>query len=483
MDWWYLGLGIIAYVAYVIVRAPLRHIPGPFLSRISTYPESQAFRRGGRSFWVDSLFRQYHSKVVRTGPHSVYFNDPEAMKQIYGHGKGQGVFPKSKHYESFDTSDESLFSTRSKERHARKRRIVAHGFSAQAQLQSETYIDGVMANFFTAIDRQRGTAVDLYLWYEFFTMDLLSELAFGQCLNTLKAGRPHKYSKLVEESQRFSNLSTFLPFGKKSPYVLSWVPLPFIQQLWRARVEYLAFVKDVIEQRFGRDLKNRWDKKSGRQDIIQRFVEARDAETDSIMDFNELRAESASLMVAGASTGSVTMAWATYYILRHPTIKERLITELKAIDGPLTYSSLNKIKLLEGILNEVLRMHPPIGVAMPRDVPTGGAEICGIYVPGGTSVGVPAFTIGRNPEVYPNPNTWDPDRWLTADANMKTCFLGWGAGSRKCIGINLAMMFMSKLIGELFLRYDLELEDPKLQLTMQEYTIIKPAERVKVLVN
>jgi len=55
-------------------------------------------------------------------------------------------------------------------------------------------------------------------------------------------------------------------------------------------------------------------------------------------------------------------------------------------------------------LFKCLRLHPPIGYAMPRDTPPGGAVICGLFIPGGVAVGVPAVTIGRHPMVYKNPD-------------------------------------------------------------------------------
>ena len=122
--------------------------------------------------------------------------------------------------------------------------------------------------------------------------------------------------------------------------------------------------------------------------------------------------------VAGASTGSVTMSWMIYYLCKTSSIKGKLVKELEAffadnLDGsnPIPFTSLNKLSLLEAAEIECLRMHPPIGYAMPRDTPAEGAVICGVYVPGGVAVGVPAATIGRHPMVYKNPDQWLPERW------------------------------------------------------------------------
>lgn len=311
----------VAYPLYSIVYglffSPLSKIPGPWLTRISSIPEANALKEQRRTQWVNSLFEQNPGAVaVRTGPKSVSFNHPDAIKAIYGiplssprislkvltaspgHGKGHEEFGKSSWYDAFSTTGESLFSTRSKKRHAMKRRMVAHGFSAQSLQSFEPYVDLTMAKFLKKMDKFARTQepFDIYFWFELFTMDVMGELALGSNFGVLEAGKPARYSTLVEQSQRFGNLSGMLPFGKASVRVLSWVPMPYVQRLWKARVEYLDYARQALEKRFQEDRKQVLPSGKPRQDIMQRFIEARDPETGRQMDFDELRAETSSLM-------------------------------------------------------------------------------------------------------------------------------------------------------------------------------------------
>ncbi|OAG10169.1 cytochrome P450 monooxygenase [Paraphaeosphaeria sporulosa] len=480
-------------LVYRLCFSPLSKLPGPWFTRISTIPEVNALKEQRRTKWVNTLFEQNPGAVaVRTGPKAVSFNHPDAVKAIYGHGKGQEEFGKSSWYDAFSTTGESLFSTRSKKRHAMKRRMVAHGFSAQSLQLFEPYVDLTIEKFMKRMDEfaQTGDPFDIYFWFELFTMDLMGELALGNNFGVLEAGKPARYSKLVELSQRFGNLSGILPFGKYSKRVLSWVPLPYVQQLWKARVEYLEYARHALEKRFKNDRAQVAQSGKQRQDIMQRFIEAKDPETGRRMDFDELRAETSSLMVAGASTGSVTMNWMIYYLCKNPQIKTRLIHELDTMfpneqdcGKPLPYTQVNTIRLLEHAEIECLRLHPPIGYAMPRDTPPGGAVICNHFIPGGVAVGVPAATIGRNAAVYPDPDSFQPDRWADATAEMKTCFLGFGFGSRQCIGRNVANQFAVKMIASLLVRYEVEMEDPGLVLGTKEFTILKPDREYKVVLK
>ena len=120
-----------------------------------------------------------------------------------------------------------------------KRRMVSHGFSAQSLLSFETYVDFTLDKFMSKMDEfaKSGEPFDIYFWFELFIMDVMGELALGSSFGTLEAGKPAEYSRLVEQSQRFGNLSGMLPFGRESKRILSWVPLPYVQGLWKARVE------------------------------------------------------------------------------------------------------------------------------------------------------------------------------------------------------------------------------------------------------
>lgn len=77
---------------------------------------------------------------------------------------------------------------------------------------------------------------------------------------------------------------------------MSYVPLPNVQKLWQARLEYLEYARKALERRFNEDRKQLLPSGKPRQDIMQRFIEAQDPNTGYKMDFDELRAETSSLM-------------------------------------------------------------------------------------------------------------------------------------------------------------------------------------------
>lgn len=198
-----------------------------------------------------------------------------------------------------------------------KRRMVAHGFSAQSLLLFEPFVDTTLDKFTKRMDAfaETGQPFDIYFWFELFTMDLMGELALGDSFGVLETGKPARYSSLVEQSQRFANLSGMLPFGKSNVRVLSWVPLPTVQRLYKARLEYLEYARGALERRFQADRKQALPSGKPRQDIMQRFIEAQDPETGHRMDFEELRAETSSLMYV-------------FFLLWSPTVRLPRLTPL-----------------------------------------------------------------------------------------------------------------------------------------------------------
>jgi cytochrome P450 len=196
------------------------------------------------------------------------------------------------------------------------------------------------------------------------------------------------------------------------------------------------------------------------------------------------------------------MNWMTYYLCKNPSIKHRIVNELEEMfpdnktgNTNVPYTQLQHLSLLEHAEIECLRLHPPIGYSMPRDTPPSGAVISGVYIPGGVAVGVPPAIIGRNSTVYPDPDTWNPERWSTTTttggggagsedlARMKTCFLGFGYGSRQCIGRGVANQFVGKMMGRLLLRYEVRLEEEGLVLGTKEFTILKPDRSYNVVLR
>lgn len=138
-----------------------------------------------------------------------------------------------------------------------------------------------------------------------------------------------------------------------------------------------------------------------------------------------------------------------YGLMKHPDTMSKLLEELrKALsDGritlPVRYSDSIKLPFMSACIKEGFRIHPSVGLTMPRFVPPGGSEICGEYFPAGMRVGVNAHVTHFDKEVFgADAEDFIPERWLKGDAakmdvSFSACFMGLRATIliRSCRGI------------------------------------------------
>ena len=108
-----------------------------------------------------------------------------------------------------------------------------------------------------------------------------------------------------------------------------------------------------------------------------------------------------------------------------------------------------------------MRVHPGVGPSLERLVPPEGAELCGQLIPGGTTVGISAWTVNFDKGVFgSDADVFHPERWLEASEEqlkrMERTWFSFGYGTRACIGKNIAILEMTKLVPTLLRRYNLE---------------------------
>jgi benzoate 4-monooxygenase len=131
-------LPFLYYLLPYLRAAQIRDIPSPFPSAWTNLWLLYQCRTGKRYLAVHNAHAKY-GKLVRLQPHHVSVADADAIPQIYGHGNG---FLKSEYYDAFVSIKRGLFNTRDRAEHTRKRKTVAHTFSAKSVGQFEQYIHG-----------------------------------------------------------------------------------------------------------------------------------------------------------------------------------------------------------------------------------------------------------------------------------------------------------------------------------------------------
>jgi cytochrome P450 len=196
---------------------------------------------------------------------------------------------------------------------------------------------------------------------------------------------------------------------------------------------------------------------TGRQDILAMLLEARD-EAGQPMTDRELRDELMTALVAGHETTATSIAWALERILSHPHVLARLKSEVRdAGEVDAEPEKLTSLPYLDATIKEVLRLRPVVplvGRVLQKPYRLGGYDL-----PAGTTVAPNIFLAQRNPDVYPEPDAFRPERFLDVQPDPVS-WLPFGGGIRRCIGASFALYEMKIVLGTILARCDLELAQP-----------------------
>lgn len=154
------------------------------------------------------------------------------------------------------------------------------------------------------------------------------------------------------------------------------------------------------------------------------------------------------------------------------------------LSNPASYKEVSThLPYFGAVLKEAMRLHPSVGLIMERHVPPEGAEICGQYIPGNTIVGINPWVLNYDPEIFERPESFEPERWLgNDDVGMRRrediLMFNFGAGARSCIGKNISMMEMHKVLPELFRRYIVDLTHPEKEWKITNHWFVQQDELI-----
>ena len=176
----------------------------------------------------------------------------------------------------------------------------------------------------------------------------------------------------------------------------------------------------------------------GHQTLFSKFV---DPTKNQELSIHAIGAEAGNLIVAGSDTTAVSLTYLVWTLLRpqHRQIKEKLLIEIASLPVDAGMTDIISLKFLRQVIDESLRLYGAAPGSLPRIAPSEGAELGKYFVPGGTTVSVQAYTLHRDGNVFADPERFMPERWENPNQEMKDAFMPFGAGSRICLGIHLAL--------------------------------------------
>ncbi|RYP44790.1 hypothetical protein DL768_008781 [Monosporascus sp. mg162] len=466
-----IALTVLLYPLYLYFVHPLSRYPGPFLGKFTDY---WRFRDmcGRRSHLTMIALHEQYGPVVRTGPNTLSIADPTYIPKIYGPGHG---FLKSAFYLPFqgwvgNTIGYNLFTTRDAQYHSALKQPVASAYGLKSALELEPIVTDCITTFVRRLDEEmvqsKGEkACDLAAWLQYYAFDVIAIMTWGKAFGFLDRGEDvdNMISRLDERLDAIAPLS-------QMPW-LDWLKTKnWVVNLFRDKTNSFATLAASLIQARQKDIAAGVTKAEPRL-FIDRFLEAQRA-YPSVVDDRTVVIYTTSNVMAGSDTVAITLRTILYMTLRDVRVRARLLAE---IDGaglgfPVTWEESQRLPYLDAVIQEGLRIHPPVGSGLERVVPADGLIMHdGTRIPPGVQVGVHPWAVHHLDPVWgPEPKKFKPERWLQAPgesaeehqarvAAMKRASLAFGAGPRACMGRHLSLVQISKLIPSLLMKFQFKL--------------------------
>jgi len=168
------------------------------------------------------------------------------------------------------------------------------------------------------------------------------------------------------------------------------------------------------------------------------------------------------MFAAGTDTSFIVLDWGMTELIMNPKIMKKAQAEIRRVVGDrqvVSENDLPQLHYLKAVIKEIFRLHPPVPVLVPRES-IQDVTIEGYNIPAKTRVFINVWAIGRDPESWKNPETFDPERFVGSTIDFKGQdfeLLPFGAGRRGCPGITFGAVTVELALAQLLHSFDWKL--------------------------
>lgn len=434
---------------------------------------------------------QAHGKlgpVIRLAPNELSVNCVEGgIRTIYagGYEKGDWYANVFSNY-----GVQPMFAMPAHSPHSKRKRMLSNIY-AKSTLQSS---EAVAAISHTLLDErltprlmaiaEAEKPVESYSIFSSITMDAVAAYVFG-LENGSDFIRQPEYAANFLKDYKSRQIHTFWP--QELPNLTAWMSclglLGMIVPAWVAKANrdieaWILSMCDSAERSLsaresGKELATSSANYPTvyaqlRQSLLKEAAKSDlDVPKEQVIQSNRLEMASEMLdhVLAGFDTSSITMTWLTWELSRSPNAQWqiKLREEIAGLQGSKDAKQIDQLPILHACLMETLRLHAAIPGNQPRMTPASAALGSFSGLPAGIRVQSQAWSLHRNPDIFPDPDSWQPSRWLDADEaqlrEMGKWFWAFGSGGRMCVGSNLAMLEMKNIMVAIWGQFSTEVTD------------------------
>ena len=328
---------------------------------------------------ITEIHNQYGT-IVRVAPNELSFIDAAACRDIYAARAGQPRFPKNPVWMGEPIPRGNSIVDANEEDHARMRKVWGHAFTEKALRAQEPVLQMYVSRFIARLrevveEEASGGPLDIVQWFNFLTFDLTGDLAFGESFGCLEGRTLHPWISVIFAHFKSATLLASIRFYPSLYRVLIW-SLP--ASVLRKQREHFQMASQKVQQRLNLDTE--------RTDFLQHVVEYDGVgDRDGTLSAEEIEKTAATMIVAGSETTGTLLSGILNCLLKHPDAMEQLVKEVRSAfsseHATPSLASLAELPYLGAVIQEGLRVTPPVPTGMPRVVPRGGAYVNGHWFP------------------------------------------------------------------------------------------------------
>ncbi|KAI6825681.1 cytochrome P450 [Hortaea werneckii] len=490
-------------IIYPYFLSPLSKIPNAHWSAPFSRLWILSYRRREEETPAVHEAHQRLGPIVRLAPNEISVNNVDGgIRTVYagGYEKGDWYLNVFSNYGVMP-----MFAMPDHGPHSKRKRMLSNVY-AKSTLQSSPSLRAISH---ALLDERlmprlkdlsaKGECLDFYYIFAALTHDFVSSYIFGLGNGSDFLRQPAEAKKFFDDfkarqryqfwPQELPRLTSFL-----SKIWLQWLLVPswvgpanrdieaMIRDMCNAAEETLADVPedDQKPNKAGAEMQN-WPnvyaqlRNALMKDMATNIIDVKMSVVELVERQKlEMASEMLDHTLAGFDTSSIVLTFFSWEISRpeHKEWQKKLRDELKHVADIHDAKAVDSLPLLHAMLMETLRLHAAIPGNQPRITPpsatlsTPGHELTGL--PAGVRVQAQAWSLHRNPDVFPEPETWNPARWLSPEKGgtsneaqlkeMGRWFWAFGSGGRMCVGSNLAMFDMKAIIAAIWSRFETKVE-------------------------
>ncbi|KAL4732999.1 cytochrome P450 [Aspergillus similis] len=468
--WAVLSLAMVLYTVvlgvYRLFFHPLSRFPGPVLAALTVWYEFyyDGIQRGLYTFEIQRMHEKY-GPVVRISPNELHVNEPSFIEELYaGSGKRRDKYP---YFTCQFGIPDSVFGTPGHDLHRLRRGALSRFFSKTSVTKLEPIIESAIRKLCTQLESYCGSQrpVKMDMAFSCMTTDVVTEYAFAKSYNFLDSPtfEPNFHRPIVAGADLGPWVKQFPAMLKVMDSLPKWI----LTRINPEAAVYIQFQEDIRRQI--REVQLQVDKGESNGKTPTIFHELLTGDLpEQEKRIERLWQEGQIVVGAGTETTARALSVTLFYLLDNPRIMRHLQEELERTipdaAQSVTWQQLEQLPYLSAVICEGLRLSYGVSSRLQRINPLG--PLWGRWVeyeiPKGTPVGMTSALIHTNPELFPDPHEFKPERWLDGAGkrhhSLDGYLLSFSRGSRQCIGINLAYAELYMGLGLLIRRLGHRLE-------------------------